>query len=191
MKKFNEIFLEATTSFDKVIKEAVPDDRLAVSKKYKIPTGGGILKIDKKDQEIFKKLFRENAGSKGVGNGEVSLYWVFNYYKGVNQKRCKENRGDDAADLVIDNIPCEVKSYPRHTGKVGLGKFKNAYEFRELLSIIFGINSLFQALGQSKKGATSFNSEIQFGHENLVESFKQTEELYDIINSNTELIKNL
>ena len=55
----------------------------AVSKKYNLPEESGRFIIDTADHEAFIKLFTV-VDSQGTGNGEISLYWLFNYQDPVN-----------------------------------------------------------------------------------------------------------
>jgi len=186
MKKFSQVLIEGTT-FDKVISEYIDEKAQKASKKYNLPSGSGMIKVAKSDQKTYMDLFYLSGADKTVGNGEISLYWLFNYNNPDKpNSRCKENRGGHAADLVIDGKQCEVKSYPQASGKINLGRFASASKFRLLLSYVFGIESLFVALDPKSK-STSFNSENTFLFKNLLNSMIRVQELNKILEKNSEL----
>ena len=99
-KEYTTKLVEADESFDGIITNKLSKDEIKVSKKYILPTNSGSFEIARKDQASFLKLFSE-IPNKGAGNGEVGLYWLFNYQRGTNSGRCKENRGRDNPDLLI------------------------------------------------------------------------------------------
>ncbi len=168
---------QTSSNFDELISQTFEGDIPAVSKKYIIPEGGGPLKIEGKDQENFKKLYKVSP-DKQVGNGEVSLYWLFNYEDPSNpQQIAKENRGGDAADLIIGDDLVEVKSYPRQDMKITLGKFKSDVESRKPITSLFGVLNLTGAL----KGDRNFKSEVAFNLNDLKQSFTQILELNEVL----------
>ena len=57
----------------KEYKGAIP----MASKDYVLPTQSGSLDIAKEDQEVFNNLYKFKRSST-TGNGECSLYWLFN-----------------------------------------------------------------------------------------------------------------
>ncbi len=180
---------EADESFDGIITSKLSKDELKVSKKYTLPTNSGKFEVARKDQASFLKLFSE-IPNKGAGNGEVGLYWLFNYQRGTNSGRCKENRGRDNPDLLIDNINVEVKSYPRHTGKIGLGKTKQDYVNREILSSLFGFNNMFIAFGTGTAKNKSFFSEIGYNINDIRDSISKFNEVRELLEKNPDLTKN-
>ncbi len=190
MKKFSDIILLEGSSFDKVIEETIPEEKRKVSGTYKLPDKkSGRIKIHKNDIETFKKLFFLDGKDKTVGNGEISLYWVFNYKTIKSSGRAIENRGDTKPDLIIDKINCEVKSYPQKNAKINLGRFQSAREFRQLLSYVLGIDNLFLALDPKGK-KPKFSSETNFIFKDLFEAMERVNTLNDILESNSELTKN-
>lgn len=100
----------------------------------------GKLVIDYRDLATFQDLFAAGT-NKGVGNGEVSLFWLFNW--GRRSGRAIETRGGNDPDLKIDNINVEVKAYDKH-GKISLGRFQDQKVFREMLSIIFSVDNIMR-----------------------------------------------
>ena len=126
--------------------------------KYKFNGEGGstfVEQVKSEDKEIFDKLFAVkppkvgqevgSAGSLGVGNGEIALYWLYNFSNsGVG---VTEGREGDDPDLRFNGVGVEVKAYKNPNGTVGLGRFGADKENIALLSIIFGLNTLSQVLG--------------------------------------------
>tara|TARA_R110000824_G_scaffold384596_1_gene578656 strand:+ start:72 stop:1040 length:969 start_codon:yes stop_codon:yes gene_type:complete len=105
------------------VEDGFPNKRITpVQGTYKknIFTGKkGSFKIDKKDGKIFRKLYF--IGDSNTGNGEVALFWLFNYKKkeGVDfyttlppTLRAKHQGGAEA-DLNIDDTNVEVKAYDK------------------------------------------------------------------------------
>lgn len=174
-------------SFDKIIKNTLnSNERTVKGQKYKIPgtaSKGGTLTIDKKDVESFKKLFTKKPNS-GVGNGEVSLYWLFNYTTKAQKlseamKPAKENRGGDAADLTINGKAVEVKSYPKHS-QMTLGKFKDDRESLELFNYLFSFINLFIQFGTSTKKDRAFKSVLGFNTDDVVQGLGYYDVLYEV-----------
>ena len=128
------------------------------STRYKWNGEGGstfVEQVKSEDKEIFDKLFSikppkvgqevGSAGSLGVGNGEIALYWLYNFSNsGVG---VTEGREGDDPDLRFNGVGVEVKAYKNPNGVVGLGRFGADKENIALLSIIFGLNTLSQVLG--------------------------------------------
>ena len=85
-KEYTTKLVEADESFDGIITNKLSKDEIKVSKKYILPTNSGSFEIARKDQASFLKLFSE-IPNKGAGNGEVGLYWLFNYQRGTNSGR--------------------------------------------------------------------------------------------------------
>lgn len=144
----------------------------------------GKFEIHKDDRESFKRLFKENAGLKDVGNGEVALYWLFNYSGGT----AEENRGKDAPDLIINGDLVEVKSYPKHDKKINLGKFKNGRIPRTIITRLFGVQNLTAALGRGT-AESPFVSEVNFDIDDLRASFESALELKKILDD--DKVRNL
>ena len=177
-------------SFESIILSKLTPEELKVSKRYTIPEGGGKFTVARQDKEAFMKLFYE-IPDKGVGNGEVAMYWLFNFQNAPrNSNRCKENRAGDAADLLIDRIPVEAKSYPKHDQKIALGKFKQDYTSREILSSLFGFFNLFIAFGTGSRKSRGFKSEIGFNIDDIKDALEKYNEIKELLEKNPELTKN-
>ena len=183
-----EKLIEADQSFDDIITNKLSKDELKVSKKYTLPTNSGKFEVARKDQASFLKLFSE-IPNKGAGNGEVGLYWLFNYRSGKDNEFCKENRGKDNPDLTIGGVNVEVKSYPSHTGKIGLGKTKQDYVSREILSALFGFRNMFIAFGTGSQKNKSFFSEIGYNIDDVRDSLIKFNEVHELLEKNPKLIK--
>ena len=155
---------EGSELYDKVILNALDTDTIPQSKnKYEF--GGSStfdIQVKSDDLDIWKKLWgvkppkagKEvgSAGSLGVGNGEISLYWLYNYSNsGVDVTMGRE--GDDP-DLFFSGKGVEVKAYDKHTGLLGLGRFGADKENLRLLGLIFGLNNLVKVLGKDEIAKT-------------------------------------
>ena len=141
--------------------------------KYSITPGK--LNIAPKDIETFQALFAAGT-NKGVGNGEVSLFWLFNW--GGRPVRAIETRGGNDPDLKIDNKNVEVKAYGQHN-KFSLGRFQNQKEFRELVAIIFSIDNLMRETG--------FTDVANFKYKDLSRSSESFCKLRQVILANKQL----
>jgi hypothetical protein len=106
-----------------------------------------------------------------VGNGEVALYWLYKY----SGNDVKVGREGDDPDLFISGKGVEVKAYKSHVGKIGLGRFGTDRDNLQLLSIIFGIKSLSEALGSREKGPAV--NPTNFKGTDLIPAFEQVLEL--------------
>mgnify|MGYP003330002876 CR=1 FL=1 len=73
---FAHINEAANTSFDKIIDETLQPNERKVFGTYALKPKSFALTIDRRDQKSFIKLFKK-APDKTVGNGEISLYWLF------------------------------------------------------------------------------------------------------------------
>jgi len=151
---------EGDKLYDDVILNALDIDSIPRSKnKYKF--GGSStfdIQVKSDDLEMWKKLWGVkppkvgeeigSAGSSGVGNGEMSLYWLYNYSdSGVDVTMGR--KGDDP-DLFFNGDGVEVKAYGKHTGLLGLGRFGADKENLRLLGMIFGLNALVKVLGKDE-----------------------------------------
>ncbi len=151
---------EGSEQYDEVILNALELDTIPQSKnKYKF--GGSStfdIQVKSDDLDIWKKLWSVkppkvgkevgSAGSLGVGNGEISLYWLYNYSNsGVDVTMGRE--GDDP-DLRFNGEGVEVKAYDKHTGLLSLGRFGADKENLRLLGMIFGLNNLVKVLGKDE-----------------------------------------
>lgn len=150
--------------------------------KYTLKDSTFMEQVSPDDKTIFDKLYNvappkkgeEEGETKGVGNGEVALYWLYQH-SGVETQI---GRSGDDPDLFIAGKGVEVKAYKSHNGKIGLGRFGADKENLQLLSVIFGIKALSEALG-AKKETTTINP-TNFKGTDLTPSFEQIIELEKI-----------
>jgi len=143
------------TQYDAVIRAHLnlSDDQPIPKPKHKYPfnPSGGTFNIQVKGDDLkywqdFWTLTPPKAGeevgttSKGSGDGEISLYWLYQHSDSGVEAR--GTQGADNPDLEFDGLGVEVKAYPKHTGKHGLGRFGQDREQLKMLGVIFGINAL-------------------------------------------------
>lgn len=146
-------------SFDYYLEQIIKDKP---SKTYTFPTSSGKFTItNKKDQENFINIYNTPVQHKGIGNGELAIRWLFN---------AKENHGGHKSDFIINDSEVEVKSYPSHTSKMTLGKFKSDVTQRYVLNSIFSLYNYQEKFPE-------FNSEVQFNIDIVKGS-------YDLYNKN-------
>lgn len=139
------------------------------------------------DSKIFKQLYpvtppksgataeEDLIGTKGSGNGEIALYWLLS--KGYF---IRDGRGSAQPDLYITNndqtekeVGVEIKAYD--SNKLGLGRFGNQTENRRLLSIVFGLQALLVAFGETKNRPPSLDT---FNKDELITSFEALRGFY-------------
>lgn len=179
---------EGSEVYDTTIKKALGVDEIPKSKNnYPFPGRGGStfsIQVKADDKEVFDKLYNvappkkgeEEGETKGVGNGEIALYWLYNFSdSGVN---VEEGREGDDPDLYFDGVGVEVKAYKSHNGKIGLGRFGADKENLALLSVIFGINALSKALGGGDLARTV--NPTNFSGDDLTPAFEQVLDLEKI-----------
>lgn len=137
---------------------------------YTISPGTGRIIINNLDDKAnFKKLFNVTSG-QGTGFGEIALFWLFN----GNGSKAESTAGRNNPDLRINGSNAEVKSYNQgldHT--FTLGRFQAQIDFREMISIIFGISNLSSSgvLKNSSKGASQkFIDVLNFNYRDLVDA---------------------
>ena len=172
--------------YDGVIKKS-----LGLKENEPIPTPAGnytlkdstfSIQVDSRDKSTFDKLYNvappkkgEDEGeTKGVGNGEVALYWLYQY----SNNTVEVGRAGDDPDLFINGKGVEVKAYKSHVGKIGLGRFGADKENLQLLSVVFGIKALSEALG-SKQEKSTINP-TNFKGSDLIPAFEQLIQLEKI-----------
>ena len=188
LSETEKIIKESSDVYDKTILRALGTDSIPQSKnKYQWNGKGGStfdIQVKQDDMDIWNKLFevappkkgKEEGQTKGVGNGEIALYWLYNFSNsGVN---VDEGRGDDAPDLFFDGVGVEVKAYSSHKGKIGLGRFGADKENLQLLGIIFGINALVKALGEGEELKTI--NPTNFKGSDLIPAMEQVLKMSDI-----------
>lgn len=167
--------------FDDLIQKKFPNGVPAAVGKYPLPNGRTfeINITNSADKKVFESLFEVKPGA-GVGNGEVSLYWLFGGPPVVS-----EERTGASADLTINGYGCEVKSYSKHDSKITLGKFKELRESRQIISRVFGILNLTKSF--DKNSETSFYTETKFNAADLKEGFDTLLELKRSVFDNPDL----
>jgi hypothetical protein len=134
--------------YDKIISDVLGNDTSVDNK----ATLGTNFKLSGTDQEKWKNLYTKSPKtskgeeeSKGSGKGEIATYWLFKN----SGSKVKDTRGGSAADLEINGIPCEIKSY---SGKKGLnkafklGKYSSDAKTLNALNIVFGVDALTNSL---------------------------------------------
>lgn len=180
-----ETIVEAkNTSFDAIIDSVLKPEEKKVYGRYSLQNKSFKLNIDRRDQATFVKLFKE-APDKTVGNGEISLYWLFN---GSGRKRAFETRGGNEPDLKIDKKSVEVKAYPYHD-PISLGRFQDRRLFRSLINTLFGISNLAQAFeGGEGRGQQSFKGELSFKYKDLLDSAQKYLDLKEVLSSNKKIL---
>lgn len=180
-----ETIVEAkNSSFDAIIDATLKDEEKKVQGRYSLQNKSFKLNIDRRDQDAFVKLFKK-APDKTVGNGEVSLYWLFN---GGTRKRAYETRGGNEPDLKIDGKSVEVKAYPYHD-PISLGRFQDRRAFRSLVNTLFGVSNLAQAFeGGEGRGEQSFKGELSFKYDDLLASAQKFLDLQDVLAGNKKIL---
>lgn len=147
--------------------------------KYTLKNGTFMEQVSSEDKSTFDKLYNvappkkgeEEGETKGVGNGEIALYWLYQF----SGNDVKIGRSGDDPDLFINGKGVEVKAYKSHTGKIGLGRFGTDRDNLQLLSIIFGIKALSEVLGSKEKGPAI--NPTNFKGTDLIPAFEQLLEL--------------
>ena len=185
------------TTYDLVIKKALEANGLW---KGSMPTPQGNYKwpgefggtFDEKvlnaDLKLWNLMFPlappkkgdPDSSSKGVGNGELALYWLYKYSGTVN---VEEGREGDNPDLEFGGIGVEVKAYDSHTGKAGLGRFGQDTKQLKLLGMIFGLNALvegFREKDPTKKWAPKDRNPLTWKGNDLIDAFKVVQEFHSV-----------
>lgn len=165
----------------KYIGDAQPLDSYVIGKNTRVHNS--------EDLKHYKTLFSvtppkvgktlEDAGSKGSGNGEIALYWLLK----KTYPTIKDNRDSGKPDLAASingvDTGLEVKAYD--SKKIGLGRFGDQKENRNLLSIVFGIKALLSGLMSKEfKRPPSLDT---FNKEELLNSF----EIFAALDKNGDL----
>lgn len=209
LKEYNidevDLISEGDETYDKVIKNALKVEEIPqVQGNYPL---GRDVNIDGEDAKIFKALYAvappkkgkeiDSAGSKTTGNGEISMYWLFNFQPGHS---AQGTQGGGKPDLEIDGKGVEVKAYD--TSRITLGRFSSDKANIDLLNTLFGLDALVSTIektdGKDKK-ASSLNfsrSDISRAF-NTLQDFSGNADLrelaskYPLINSIYSKIDNL
>lgn len=170
------------TQYDIVIKTALKVDQIPLVKnKYTLGVTG---QVESPDSEIFKQLYKlsppksdneiGSAGSKGSGNGEIALYWLFKYQ--TPSISAKDSRGSDNPDLIIDGHGVEVKSMD--SNDLALGRFGHE-DYKEtilLLNDIFSLYALSSVIAHKKPRIPAVSN---FNQNELKEALKSVIELHN------------
>jgi len=168
--------------YDQVIKHALKVDQIPqVKGKYKL---GDDKTPQGSDLEIFTKLYKVappaaekevgSAGSKGSGNGEIALYWLFKYQ--TPSIPAEDSRGLDNPDLIIDGHGVEVKSMEKSDlslGRFGLQDYK---ETTLLLNDIFSLHALASLIAHKEKRVPTASN---FNQDELKEALKNVLQLHN------------
>ena len=183
---------EATDKdFDEVIKNTLNDQEIKVKGNYSLQKRGFQLKLDRRDVDAWMKLFYAvPAGrGKGTGNGEIALFWLFNYKTGKNGGTTHVTQGGNQPDLLINRQNVEVKAYnyPKD-GPYSLGRYGDRREFRSMLGTLFGIHNLKAAFeGGTGRGQQTFKGELGFYYKDVVQAAESFIELKDLIYKEKQL----
>ena len=163
------------------------------NKKYPYNSSTFSINISGEDKEMFDKLYpikppkvgKEigSAGSLGVGNGEIALYWLYNF---SNSAKVEEGRDGDDPDLFFNGKGVEVKAWEKDTGLKGLGRFGADKENLSLLSIIFGFNALVSVFEGGKTPPKSINP-TNFSGLQLAEAMEKVKEFKSLLDANSSL----
>ena len=166
-------------NYDSVIKKAlnveeIPQVQGGINNRYNLGTN---ITLSGEDAEIFKKLYPiappkkdkgiESAGSKGSGNGEIALYWLFAYQDPSIPATGNPGRGK--ADLIIKGEYVEVKAYDSKSmtfGRVGSDK-----ENIGLLNTLFGLHTLLSSIDSTTKIDKQANA-LRFSKNEIIDAFK-------------------
>jgi hypothetical protein len=204
LKEFNideaDIITEGDEKYDQVIKNALGKANLLLpngdipSVKEKYVLGDSNKNVNGDDAKIFKALYpiappkkdqgTDSAGSKGSGNGEIALYWLFAYQNPAVPATGNPGRGK--ADLIIDGEGVEVKAYDSKS--MAFGRIGSDKENLELLNTLFGLYSLLSSIDSTTDKDKQPNP-LRFSKEDIIKAF---ETFIDFANNDVlkELSKN-
>ena len=156
-----------TVGYDDVVKKALNVEEIPqVQGSYKL---GESITLSGKDAEIFRKLYPiappkkgkgiDSAGSKGSGNGEVAVYWLFAHQQGHT---AEDARGSGNPDLIIDGVGAEIKALDS-SKKIAIGRIGSYTESLNDLNVLMGIDALsieFQSSGKRQTPPNAFNATV-------------------------------
>jgi hypothetical protein len=174
-------------SYDNVIKSVLNVEEIPqVQKEYSL---GNPESLSKEDADIFSKLYGAapstktgDERSKGSGNGEISMYWLFKYQNPPYV--VTDTRGGDNPDLKIGEYGVEVKT--GDVGRTKIGRIGGDTESLKDLNTVLGIDALisnFEATGKKSTPPNSFNVSI----EELKKACEHIFDLYSKMGSLEEL----
>jgi len=171
------------TQYDEIIKKKLNVDKIPqVIEEYKL---GTVKSLNKKDAEIFSKLYGESpptknnsiedGGSKGVGNGEISMYWLFRHQK--TGHIVADSRGGSNPDLTIDGKGIEIKGQ-KDNNFLKIGRIGEYTKSLNDLNTVLGIDALisnFEASGNKKTPPNAFNVD----NEELIKACENVINIYN------------
>jgi len=154
--------------------------------KYILDTAGTEIQItNPHDLYILRQLYKVappkgnqqagSAGSKGSGHGEIALYWLLSQAG----RNVQDSRGGSRADLLVDNIGVEVKSYSKEKDMVQLGRVGKYTTELLKLNTVFGINALLTTFSGTGKKKLPPNA-IHANGDDMEEACKHVLALYEI-----------
>ena len=171
--------------YDNLIKKTLDVDIIPRTKnKYKYPGKGGNTyeeQIKSEDLKIWQALWSAKPEKKtekgvetaGVGKGELSLYWLYNFSNsGV---KVTEGRAGDDPDLFFNGNGVEVKAYSSHNAALSIGRYGADKENLRLLGTIFGVATLARVFGG--KGTDKTVNPTNFKGIDLIPAFGHVESL--------------
>ena len=209
LKEYNleetDIISEGDETYDKVIKNALKIEEIPqVQDSYDL---GKDVNINGKDAETFKALYAvappkkgkdiDTAGSKGTGNGEISMYWLFNFQPGHS---AEGTQGGGKPDLNIDGKGVEVKAYD--SSRITLGRFSSDKDNIDLLNTLFGLDALVSTI-EKTEGKDKKASSLNFSRSDISRAFNTLQDFsgnadlrelstkYPLINSIYSKVDNL
>jgi hypothetical protein len=181
-------------SYDNVIANALFGNKDAIDQ-IPQPKGNYMLgvstHVNEQDKNIYTKLFPltppkkgsaiSDVGTKGSGNGEIALYWLLSKHYQV-----KDNRDAGKPDLAViqkgNEVGVEVKAYDAK--KIGLGRFGDQKDNRNVLSIAFGLKALLAGLSNNAAKRTpsldTFNKEELTSAFHILSIFDKNEALREL-----------
>jgi len=177
LKEFNidetNLINEGDETYDKVIKNALKIEEIPqVQDSYEL---GKDTNVNGEDAKIFKALYSvippkkgkeiDTAGSKGTGNGEISMYWLFNYQPGHT---AQGTQGGGKPDLNIDGVGVEVKAYD--SSRITLGRFASDKANINLLNTLFGLDALVSTIDKTE-GKDKKASSLNFSRSDISRAF--------------------
>jgi len=161
---------------------------------YKWPGQGGAtfnIQVESEDMKYwndFWTLTPPKAGaaigttSKGSGDGEISLYWLYQH-GGNSEVQARGTQGSDNPDLEFNGVGVEVKAYGKiaHESAKGLGRFSSDKPQLDALGILFGFQKLIVAL--EPKASGKFPADISpsnFHAHQLIGAFEVLQQLLEV-----------
>ena len=167
---------------DDVIKKALNVEEIPqVQGNYKL---GESTSLNSEDTKIFEKLYPiappkkgqsiDSAGSKGSGNGEIAVYWLFAHQPGHT---AEDKRGRGNPDLLVDGVGVEIKALDGFK-KIAIGRIGSYTESLKDLNVVMGIDALsieFQSSGKKQTPPNAFNATV----EDIIQACKHSLDVYN------------